>query len=148
MILGGLVTDKLVSVVGVRWARRLPWIVSKMIAVLAFAVSPQLESAWLVTAMMATVAFCVDFGNPSTWAFTQDVGGKHVGSILGFGNMWGNLGAAVSPILLIWISVNYSWNHMFYSCAVLFILSTICSFFIDAATPVIRADREQGVSSE
>ena len=148
MLLGGLVTDKLVSVVGVRWARRLPWIVSKMIAVLAFAISPQLESAWLVTAMMATVAFCVDFGNPSTWAFTQDVGGKHVGSILGFGNMWGNLGAAVSPILLIWISVHYSWNHMFYTCAVLFILSTICSFFIDAATPVIRADREQGVSSE
>ena len=148
MLLGGLVTDKLVSVVGVRWARRLPWIISKIIAVMAFAISPGLDSPWLVTAMMATVAFCVDFGNPATWAFTQDVGGKHVGSVLGFGNMWGNLGAAVSPILLIWISVNYSWNHMFYTCAALFTVSTICCFFIDAATPVIREDREQGVSSE
>ena len=148
MLLGGLVTDKLVPLFGVRWARRIPWIGSKAIAVVAFTISPLLPSPWLVTAMMATVAFCVDFGNPASWAFTQDVGGKHVGSVLGFGNMWGNLGAAVSPILLIWISVNYSWTHMFYTCAGLFTVSTICCFFIDAATPVIREDREEGASSE
>ncbi|MFP6601985.1 MAG: MFS transporter, partial [Pirellulaceae bacterium] len=59
MLLGGLVTDKLVSLVGVRWARRIPWVSSKAIAVVAFAISPLLPSAWLVTAMMATVAFCV-----------------------------------------------------------------------------------------
>lgn len=141
MLLGGVVTDGLVRVVGVRWARRIPWIVSKIIAVAAFAISPTLDSPWLVTAMMATVAFCVDFGNPATWAFTQDVGGKHVGSVLGFGNMWGNLGAAVSPILLIWISENYSWTAMFYTCAGLFTVSTICCSFIDAATPVIAEDR-------
>ena len=141
MLLGGVVTDKLVSLVGVRWARRLPWIVAKSIAVGAFAMCPLLDSPWAVTAMMATVAFCVDFGNPASWAFTQDVGGKHVGSVLGFGNMWGNLGAAVSPILLIAISDNYSWNHMFYTCAGLFTISTICSFFIDAATPVISEDK-------
>ena len=141
MLLGGFVTDRLVSLVGVRWARRLPWIISKSIAVVAFAACPLLDSPWMVTAMMATVAFCVDFGNPSSWAFTQDVGGRHVGSVLGFGNMWGNLGAAVSPILLIAISDNYSWNHMFFTCAGLFTVSTICSFFIDAATPVIREDK-------
>jgi sugar phosphate permease len=143
MLLGGIVTDKLVSLVGVRWARRLPWIVSKSIAVLAFAACPLLDSPWAVTAMMATVAFCVDFGNPASWAFTQDVGGKHVGSVLGFGNMWGNLGAAVSPILLAWIFVNYSYSHMFYTCACLFAVSTICSFFIDAATPVISEDKDR-----
>ncbi|MFP6619408.1 MAG: MFS transporter [Pirellulaceae bacterium] len=144
MLSGGQVTDRLVSRVGVRWARRLPWIVSNVICILAFAICPLLHSAWLVTAMMATVAFWVDFSVPATWAFTQDVGGKHVGSVLGFGNMWGNLGAAVSPILLIWISTNYSWAHMFYTCAGLFTVSTICSFFIDAATPVLREDRQQG----
>ncbi|MFP6649211.1 MAG: MFS transporter [Pirellulaceae bacterium] len=148
MLLGGIVTDKLVSLVGVRWARRLPWIVSKSIAVFAFAACPLLDSPWAVTAMMATVAFCVDFGNPASWAFTQDVGGKHVGSVLGFGNMWGNLGAAVSPILLAWIFVTYSYSHMFYTCAGLFTISTICSFFIDASTPVIREDRHTGESIE
>lgn len=148
MLLGGVVTDKLVSLVGVRWARRLPWIISKSIAVAAFAVCPLLDSPWDVTAMMATVAFCVDFGNPASWAFTQDVGGKHVGSVLGFGNMWGNLGAAVSPILLAWIFVTYSYSHMFYTCAGLFTISTICSFFIDAATPVIREDKTTGESIE
>jgi len=148
MLLGGIVTDKLVSLVGVRWARRLPWIIAKSIAVGAFAVCPLLDSPWAVTAMMATVAFCVDFGNPASWAFTQDVGGKHVGSVLGFGNMWGNLGAAVSPILLAWIFVTYSYSHMFYTCAGLFTISTICSFFIDAETPVIREDKHTGESIE
>ncbi|MFP6648867.1 MAG: MFS transporter, partial [Pirellulaceae bacterium] len=148
MLLGGVVTDKLVSLVGVRWARRLPWIVAKSIAVGAFAMCPLLDSPWAVTAMMATVAFCVDFGNPASWAFTQDVGGKHVGSVLGFGNMWGNLGAAVSPILLAWIFVTYSYSHMFYTCAGLFTISTICSFFIDPAVPVIREDRHTGESIE
>jgi sugar phosphate permease len=148
MLLGGVVTDKLVSLIGVRWARRLPWIISKSIAVGAFAVCPLLDSPWAVTAMMATVAFCVDFGNPATWAFTQDVGGKHVGSVLGFGNMWGNLGAAVSPILLAWIFVNYSYSHMFYTCAGLFAISTICSFFIDPTVPVIREDKYPGESIE
>jgi len=148
MLLGGIVTDKLVSLVGVRWARRLPWIIAKSIAVGAFAVCPLLDSPWAVTAMMATVAFCVDFGNPASWAFTQDVGGKHVGSVLGFGNMWGNLGAAVSPILLAWIFVTYSYSTMFYTCAGLFTISTICSFFIDAETPVIREDKHTGESIE
>jgi ACS family glucarate transporter-like MFS transporter len=148
MLSGGQVTDRLVSRVGVRWARRIPWIVANIICILAFAICPLLHSAWMVTAMMATVAFWVDFSVPATWAFTQDVGGKHVGSILGFGNMWGNLGAAVSPILLIWISTNYSWAHMFYICAGLFAISTICSFFIDAATPVIREDRQQEKSND
>ena len=148
LLLGGIVTDKLVSLVGVRWARRLPWIISKSIAVGAFAVCPLLDSPWAVTAMMATVAFCVDFGNPASWAFTQDVGGKHVGSVLGFGNMWGNLGAAVSPILLAWIIQNHDYSLVFYTCAALFAVSTICSFFIDAATPVIREDRQQGESND
>ena len=144
VLAGGLMTDVLVSRIGVRWARRIPWGSPLAVCVIAFAVCPLIESAWLVTAMMATVAFCVDFSNPAGWAFTQDVGGKHVGSVLGWGNMWGNLGAAVSPILLIWISVNYSWSHMFYTCAGIFLLSTICCLFIDASTPVIKNDRKPG----
>ena len=42
------------------------------------------------------------------------------------------------------VSTKYSWAHMFYTCAGLFAISTICSFFIDAATPVICEDRQQG----
>ena len=126
MLLGGLVTDKLVSVVGVRWARRLPWIISKIIAVMAFAISPGLDSPWLVTAMMATVAFCVDFGNPATWAFTQDVGGKHVGSVARFWKHVGQPGRSsitdpanldlcqlqLEPHVLYLCSPVYGFNHL------------------------------------
>ena len=48
----------------------------------------------MAVVLFSIVAFGTDFGGPSIWAFTQDVGGRHVGSVLGWGNMWGNLGAS------------------------------------------------------
>jgi len=46
------------------------------------------------------------------------------------------------------VSTKYSWAHMFYTCAGLFAISTICSFFIDAGTPVFREDRQQGENND
>ena len=57
---------------------------------------PALLAHWGLRVM----AFLVDLGIPSIWAFAQDVGGRHVGAALGWGNMWGNLGAAASPVAL------------------------------------------------
>ena len=138
MVAGGKATDWLVPVVGLKWARRIPWVTSVSVAVLAFALCPQMDHPWTVTLLMAVVAFCVDFSNPSTWAFNQDVGGNYVGCVLGWGNMWGNLGAAVSPILLAYVAEVYSWSHMFYVCAAVFCVAGICYGWIDATVPVIR----------
>ena len=110
---------------------------------MAFLACLFLDSAWAIVGALAVVAFMTDLGIPAVWAYMMDVGGRNAAAVFGWGNMWGNLGAAVSPILLIWISTEYSWAHMFYTCAGLFAISTICSFFIDAATPVIREDRHQ-----
>ena len=138
MAAGGQVTDRLVPLVGLKWGRRIPWILSASVAATAFAMCPWTDHPWEVTMLMAVVAFCVDFGNPSTWAFNQDVGGNYVGCVLGWANMWGNLGAAVSPILLVYVADTYSWVHMFYLCAAAFCVSGVCNGMIDATVPVIR----------
>jgi len=95
-----------------------------------------LNDAWAITWAMAVVALSVDFSLPSMWAFTQDVGGDYVGVVLGFGNMFGNFGAAVSPILVAGVQESYSWNVMFITCGGFFIIAAIAAFFVDASKPI------------
>ena len=42
-----------------------------------------------------------DMGLPAIWGYNLDVGKRNVGVVLGWGNMWGNLGAFVSPLILL-----------------------------------------------
>src|SRR5690606_23905514 len=95
------------------------------------------------------VAFATDFGSPATWAFTQDVGGRYVGSVLGWGNMWGNLGAAVTPPFLIWIiGPSENWNYAFLACAGAFLLSGLFSLGINATIPIVKEDEEPTTPTE
>ena len=89
---------------------------------------------------MAAMAFGVDFAVPSMWAFNQDVGGEFAGSILGWGNMWGNLGAAASPPLLVYVSEKYDWNTMFFFCGAVMALGSIICLFMDAEEKVVTSD--------
>jgi hypothetical protein len=85
-----------------------------------------------------------DLGVPAVWAYGQDVGGRHVGSVLGWGNMWGNLGAAVTPPLLIWIIGDSGrWDLAFLTCCGAFILSGLAALGVDA-TKGIGTDEATG----
>lgn len=139
---GGALTDWLVPHVGLRWGRRLPWVLSRFLGVAAFLACPLLDSPWGVTLALAVVAFATDLGSPAMWAFNQDVGGRYVGSILGWGNMWGNLGAAISPILLAWVFDNYGWTQAFWVCAAAFATSGLFALGVDATIPVAAPDEE------
>ena len=139
-IFGGLVTDRLSRRIGVRWGRRLPLMLGIGLSASAFCVCPFLDNPWAVTAMMAAMAFGVDFAVPSMWAFNQDIGGEFAGSILGWGNMWGNLGAAASPMLLIHISEKYDWNTMFFLCGAVMALGSIICLLMDAEEKVVSSD--------
>ena len=100
MFWGGWLTDYVTSRIGKRWGRAAPLSVTRFMVAGAFAVCLFLDSPWPVTIAMAGVALATDLGTPALWAFAMDIGGKHVGSVLGFSNMCGNVGAALSPILL------------------------------------------------
>ena len=150
MFLGGQLTDALAVRFGVKWGRRLPIFYSRLTAIVAYLGCIYLStlpadhawnSPWVFTGLFTVVAFSTDFGTASTWAFAQDIGGRQVGSVLGWGNMWGNLGAAVAPQIY-----NYflgesptlrEWNMMFGICAASFALSAVCALIIDATKPVV-----------
>ena len=136
-ISGGVFTDRLARRIGVRWGRRLPLMLGIGLSASAFCVCPFLDDPWAVTAMMAAMAFGVDFAVPSMWAFNQDIGGDFAGSILGWGNMWGNLGAAASPPLLVYISETYDWNTMFYVCGAVMAVGSALCLLMDAEEKVV-----------
>src|SRR5213079_1723247 len=103
---------------------------------LIFFAAPGLPSAWTVVIALGVMAFFVDMHNPSIWSFAQDVGGKNVGAALGWGNMWGNLGAALSSVLLTKIQLAAGWNTAFICCAVAFACAAMCGLMLDATKPV------------
>jgi MFS transporter, ACS family, glucarate transporter len=156
MMSGGTVTDMLAVKLGIKWGRRIPIAGSRVVAMLAylgcigittlFAPDSPLNSPWVFVALFSVVAFATDFGTPSVWAFTQDIGGRQVGSVLGWGNMWGNLGAAVSPLIYDYYLGEtpklYDWNMMFAVCAAAFLFSGACGILMDATKPILPEEND------
>ena len=97
---GGLFADLMYNRLGPRWGRALPIGLVLILCAVTYGLATQMPTAWGVVAALTMMAFLVDLGIPSIWAFAQDVGGRHVGAALGWGNMWGNFGAAASPVAL------------------------------------------------
>jgi ACS family glucarate transporter-like MFS transporter len=142
MLAGGWITDRVTRQFGLRWGRSLPLALSRFLGAAAYMACVMLDSPWPVTAALSVVAIATDLGTPATWAFMQDVGGRHVGSVLGWGNMWGSIGAALSPLVLNWAVGPGHWNACFLTCAGAFVLSGVASLGIDATVPIVPADKE------
>ncbi|MFP6768172.1 MAG: MFS transporter [Planctomycetaceae bacterium] len=155
MLIGGRFTDALVPRIGLKWGRRLPLVATKLSAAAAYGCclwfstlppdSP-LNSPVAFTVLFCVVAFSTDFGNPAGWAFKQDVGGRYVGSVLGWGNMWGNLGATISPLIYAAVlgdSPEISdWNTLFIICMIAFVFSGTMALGIDATQPIAPPDEQ------
>lgn len=136
MACGGVFTDWTRARLGPKRGRSVPIAVALGGCAAAFLVIPALPTAWAVIFALGAMAFLVDMHNPSIWSFAQDVGGKNVGAALGWGNMWGNLGAAVSPVLLTQIRLLAGWNAAFVCCGFAFAAAAVCGLMLDATRPV------------
>ncbi len=138
MLLGGWLTDRLTHTWGLRWGRGIFLGPSKLVGAMALFACPFLNDPWLVTWMLTFFAFSTDMGIPSTWAFAQDTGGKHVGSLLGWGNMWGNFGAGLAPLLSMIIMQQWKsgWNVVFFVNAAAFVFAATFGSLIDCRVPL------------
>jgi len=143
LFLGGVLTDRLTRLFGLRWGRSIGMGLSRLIVALSFLALLLVDSAFGAALCLVAIGFSTDLGTPACWAYGQDVGGRHVGSVFGWSNMWGNLGAALSPVLfgqiiLMADSPLSGWKYAFVTCAVVNILATIASFGINAKRPVVQ----------
>lgn len=151
--LGGRWVDWLLPRIGLKWSRSLPPIITRFMAAggygmcLYFASQPAgsaLNSPPAFTAAFCLIYFSVDLGQSAFWAYAQDAGGKYVGSVLGWGNMWGNLGAAFGPLLYNYLlgenPTAAEWNNLFWLGLIAFVIAGIATFGLDASKPVFAEE--------
>lgn len=136
MLCGGPLTDVAVRLFGRRWGRSLPLVFCNATAMAAYLSCLYLESAWAFIAAASLVAFMTDMSVPSIWAYMQDVGGKNTAAVFGWGNMWGNFGAALTPLLVPivleqWDS-NGDWHEAFLLFSAGYLVAGIAALGINA----------------
>lgn len=135
---GGRATDVFIRHYGRAWGRRLPGLCTGIIVCGLYLLVPRLTGLWLFVAVMIAIAFAIDFGLGATWASYQDIGGRHVASVLGVGNMCGNLGAAFFSRLTGRLAGDDHWDYVFWMSAGAMALVSCGWLFFDASRPVVR----------
>src|SRR5262249_61442951 len=99
------------------------------------------NTPWAIVIVLCVMSVVNDMGIPALWGYNLDVGKHHVGLVLGWGNMWGNLGAFVSPIVLLPLrdlfdTKKAGYDAIFLTCSGVFVFIGIVSLFIDATKPI------------
>ena len=137
-LLGGTVSDRCARHFGnLKLARRVVALAGFVLA--AVFILP----ATFTTHSTASVLFsCVAvFGLEVTvgvaWAIPLDIGGEYAGTVASVMNTFGNLGSAVSPVLLAYLVGVYGWNVPFLVCAVLCVAGAGFSLAIDADKKIV-----------
>ena len=137
---GGPLTDFSVRKLGKRWGRSIPMVGSYVLAIVAYLSCLQLESAWAFIAAASVVAFATDLSVPGIWAYMQDIGGKNPAAVFGWGNMWGNFGAATTPLLVPYVlekwDANGDWHEAFIMFSAGYVVAAIAALLINAERAV------------
>lgn len=136
MLLGGPLTDIATRLLGRRWGRSAPAAACYVFAIAAYLSCLYLNSAWHFVIAASLVAFFTDLSVPAIWAYMQDVGGKNTAAVFGWGNMWGNLGAATTPLLVPLVrkhwDTNGDWHEAFLLFSVGYLFAFIAALGINA----------------
>jgi sugar phosphate permease len=143
MLCGGPFCDWTTGLLGHRWGRVAPVVVGATLAGSAYLACIPLDSPWGIVACCALVSFATDLGVPAIWAFMQDVGGRSVGTVAGWANMWGNLGASVSSKLLPWViatfDTNKDWREVFLVCAASYAVAIVAALGMNPRDTIDRS---------
>ena len=141
LLLGGVFTDAMTRSMGLRWGRAIAMCISRTLVALGFFGGLFVTDSLQAALCLAMVGFATDLGIAACWSYAQDVGGKHVGSVLGWSNMWGNFGAALSPTIFgaivgSFLEAGTGWTAAFAFCAVLNVVAGIAAIGVSASKPL------------
>jgi ACS family glucarate transporter-like MFS transporter len=136
--LGGIAADLLTRRLGLRWGRSATGIAAKVLATAGLIGAMSAPSAWAAALWLAFFAFATDLGMGATWAYFQDAGGPFVGTLLGWANMFGNLGAFLSPLLVGGlVGPDHDWTAALTLCTAATALGALCWLGVNASIPIV-----------
>ncbi|MEK0446075.1 MAG: putative sulfoacetate transporter SauU [Verrucomicrobiota bacterium] len=97
---GGYLTDALTLRWGLVRGRRICGLVSLPLAAVLVCVAAAVGSGEAAAVFLALAAGLASLSVASAWAASLDLGGRHAGVVSGAMNMLGNLGGALSPVVV------------------------------------------------
>lgn len=140
MLFGGFFADACVRWFGLARGRLIPLAGTRILAAMMFLLAIQTTNPWLLVPALGLVAFFTDSGLPAVWASMQDMGGRYTAPVFGWANMWGNIGAAMSPVFIgiiyTYLDDNKDWHEALYFCAIAYVLSGFHASRIRADQPL------------
>jgi sugar phosphate permease len=136
-LLGGLVTDRLVSRYGLRLGRCGLGSAAYLIAGLALLAAAASSAPVLAATLIAVATGLTMFTLGAAWGTVIEVGRNHVGVVGATMNSVGNLAAMLNPLIVAY-SVQWfgSWNLPLYLMGVLFLVGAFCWTIVDPRRPV------------
>jgi MFS family permease len=134
--LGGRLTDRLVRRYGLRVGRSLGAVtlpLSGLVLVAAALVENRIAAAALFALTLGIADLCVS----ACWAMCHDIGGARAGTVGGAMNTVGNIGGAISP-LVVGYTVQWwnSWTLPFFITAGVYVAGGILTLLIDPTRPL------------
>lgn len=128
---GGRLTDYLVTKYGLKIGRSMAVVTLPIAGLLLIAAANTSDSMTAAILLAATLGVA-DLSVSSCWSICHDIGGRNAGIVTGAMNTWGNIGGALSP-LVVGYAVGWwnSWTVPFYITAGIYVFGAICTLFVD-----------------
>ena len=130
-LLGGAINDHLTKRRGPRLGRCAVAAFAIILAGVFIALGSRVESARLASVVLAGGAGALYLSQSSFWSVTNDIAGASSGSVSGFMNMGGQIGAAVTTILTPWIATRFGWTSSFLVAAAMCLIGSLSWLLVD-----------------
>jgi len=134
---GGWISDHLMTRWGARIARRTPGLVGLPLAALAVVGGLATPVPLAAAQLLGCAAGLAALGVAPAWAVCLEIGGGHAGVVSGAMNTFGNLGGALSPVVVgLCLQKWGSWNAPLITVAIFYLLAAACWLRIDPTEPI------------
>ena len=142
VFLGGWSSDRLVARFGQRAGRRASGLFGLPAAALAIVGGVTTADPWLAAWLLAAAAGLAALAVAPAWAAALEIGGVHAGVVTGAMNMCGNLGGALSPVVVGYCLERWgSWQAPLFSVAALYLFSALCWLAVDPTRTIDSESR-------
>ncbi len=110
MVLGGLLSDRLLRVWGYRWGRAAVPIGGMTASAILLLVGISVIDPVVIVVCFALALAAVGACEGPCWATAIELGGRRGGAAAGIFNTGGNVGGLIAPTLTPWVSGKYGWS--------------------------------------
>jgi nitrate/nitrite transporter NarK len=132
VLTGGWASDWLVIKLGARRGRRFPGLIGLPVAAVSIVLAITAPNPVAAALAVAVAAGFSALGVAPAWATCLDIGRRNAGVISGAMNTFGNLGGALSPIVVgVLLDRWHSWDAPLYTVAVLYLGAAAAWLWID-----------------